>query len=409
MPALTPSFVFELERRMRVNREVEYARRLSAQNFWANRVLKPTPMEGRTERVTWLLETATIERTGPTGTGKLDFQNLVSLTTELTSERHGKGVQIQRDQLEDLDGTGLNEAVEWAAQMGSESAYYQQRLASQALLNGAATDGSANAYDTVPFFADQTANTIGGVSVTGHPYNPFSPSLGGYANWLHGAAATFNGVASFYPGALPIDEASVTVDVALKNLGRAIAWAKVNKMPNGIDPRFLEIDYIACPPIMIPRVRQLLDAKFIAQMAGALSTSNFGAGSADITALVSGWGLGKPLEIQEIQAGQSYNYDAPYVTAGGVPTSKNKTVTGSDSTWYIFMKQAQSTQLGSLLFMNRKPFKMTFYSGDAGSGSGQSGVSQVQLDRMNYLEYHNQGRVSVQYGHPYGVYRFDAT
>src|SRR6516165_10522674 len=200
MPELTPSFVFEYERRMRAISEQEYARRLSSEFTWWNKVCRTMNIEGKTERITWLLSTAMIEPTGPTGSGLLTFEELVTQTVEYPTFRHGKGIRVQRDQIEDLNGTGLEELTEWSAQIGNEIAYYPQRLAAQLLLNGANTDGSANAYDTVPFFADNTARTIGGVSVKGHPYNPYRPSLGGYQNWLHGSSS------GAYPGALPIDD-----------------------------------------------------------------------------------------------------------------------------------------------------------------------------------------------------------
>lgn len=216
MPDITPSFVFQYERRMRAQTEMEYARRLASKNTWWNKVARVTPIEGKTERITWLMSTALIEPVGPSNAGVISFENLVTQTAEYPSFRHGKGIKVTRDQIEDLDGTGLDILGQWSSDIGNETAYYPQRLFAQLLLNGANTDGSATAYDTIPFFADNTTNTIGGVSVKGHPFNPFRPALGGYPNWLHGASS------GTYPGALPIDD-SVTVDVALTNLAKAYA------------------------------------------------------------------------------------------------------------------------------------------------------------------------------------------
>lgn len=392
MPELTPSFVFEFERRMRVITETEYVRRLAAENIWWNKVARVIPMEGRTERVAWLLETATIDPVGVSGTGKISFENLVTQTVEYPSYRHGKGIKIQRDQLEDIDGTGLSEVAGWSSQIGNETAYYPQRLFAQLLLNGANLDSSANAYDGVPFFADNTARTLGGVSVNGHPFNPYRPSLGGYQNWCHGAAS------GSYPGALPIDD-SVSSDIALQNLGKAIAFLANNKMPNGIDPRFLSPAFIIAPPRMAPRLRLLTDAKFIAQAASS------GGGSADVQALINGWGLGQPVIAQELAAAFSYTYDAPFVQAStGNVLTLPETVAGSDTTYYIVCKQNMTSGLGGLLLMNRKPFKVTYYTGDNG-GNGMN----ADLDRANELEWHVQGRMAGQYGQPFAVYRFDQT
>ena len=394
MPAITPSFVMQYERRMRTLTENEYVRRLAAQNVWWNRCLRTINIEGKTERLTWLMSTAMIEPVGPTGSGVISFEELATQTAEYPVFRHGKGIKVHRDQLEDLDGTGLNILAEWSSQIGNEMAYYPQRLAAQLLLNGANTDGSANAYDGIPFFADNTANTVGGVSVKGHPYNPYRPSLGGYPNWLHGSNS------GNYPGALPIDD-SVNVDVALTNLGKAIAYIASVKMPNGVDPRFLTPAFIIAPPRMAPRVRQLLDAKFIAQVAGA---SNSGAGSADIMALVSGWALGAPIIAQELGGNFSYTTSVPFMGSGGNVRFATETLTGSDTTYYIVCAENTTTQLGGLLFLQRKPFKVTYYTGDSG-GTGMT----ASLDRQNEFEYHVQGRMSVQYGHPYAIFRVDGS
>lgn len=389
MPTITPSFVMSYERRMRALTENEYVRMLAAKETWWNKVARTMNIEGATERITWLLNTAQIEPIGPTGTGSLAFEGLVTQTAEYPTFRHGKGIKVHRDQIEDLNGTGLNVLADWSMQIGVQMAYYPQKLMSQLLLNGANTDGSANAYDGVPFFADNTSNTIGGVSVKGHPYNPYRPSLGGYQNWLHGSPS------GAYPGALPIDD-SVSVDVALQNLGKAIAYISTNKMPNGVDPRFLTPAFIIAPPRMAPRVRQLLDAKFIAQTAGS------GAGSADVVALISGWNLGTPIIAQELGASVTYNAKMPFMASGGNVQFKSEAVTGSDTTYYIVCQEMSSTMLGGLLFINRKPFAVTYYTGDNG-GTAMS----AELDRTNEFEYHCQGRMAAQYGHPYSIYRFD--
>lgn len=396
MPELTPSFVFEFERRMKAITESEYTRRLASKNTWWNRIMRNTPMTGRTERVAWLLETAMIEPVGPSGTGKIEFENLVTMTAEYASYRHGKGIKIQRDQFEDMTesgaNAGLNEVTSWASQIGNETAYYPQRIAAQLLLNGTATDGTANVYDGIRYFADNTTNTVAGVSVKGHPFNPFRPELGGYQNWLKGASS------GAYPGACPIDD-SVTSDVALVNLAKVFAHIANNKMPNGVDPRFLTPAYILAPPRMAPRLRQLTDAKFVAQ------AGTGGAGSGDVAAVIAGFGLGVPAIAQEIAAAQSYTFDAPFVqaTTGNV-LSLPETVSGSDTTYYIICEQNESTNLGGLLLMNRKPFKVTYYTGD-GPGTGLDAV----LDRANELEWHVQGRIAGQYGHPYAIYRVDAS
>lgn len=382
MPDLTPSFLFEIERRMRNITETEYVRRLSAQNIWWNKIVRPMPIEGRTERITWLLDTAMIEPVGPSGVGEMTFENMVALSTEYPSFKHRKGIEAQRDQIEDLDGTGIQILSKWSENIGNEVAYYPQRLSSQLILNGANTDGSANAYDGVPFFADNSNK---------HPNNPYNLSAGSYANWCHGSSS------GTYPGALPIDN-SVTTDVAFNNYAKALAFIQTLRMPNGVDPRFLTPMYVMGSQALALRLTQLTDAKYIAQAAAS------GGGAADVSYFVKRFGLGEPIIAQELGAATSYNMTMPFMAANGQPTFLNETATGSDTTWYIVCQEMQTTQLGGLLYITRKNFKVNYYTGDTG-GTAQS----EHLNRMDKLEYHVSGRVAPGYGHPYTIFRFDAS
>jgi hypothetical protein len=386
VPEITPAFVFEYERRMRAITEIEYARRLASPHTWWNKVMRVTPIEGKTERITWLLDTATIEPVGPSGVGRIGFEDLVTQTVEYPSFRHGRGIQVHRDQIEDLDGTGLDILAKWSDNIGNETAYYPQRLGAQLILNGANTDGSANAYDGKPFFAD-TSNA--------HPNNPYNVGAGTYANWLHGSSS------GAYPGACPIDETNAsTVDTAFINFQKVITYIKSLKMPNGIDPRFLTPVFVLVPPALTKRIAQITDAKFIAQAAGSS-----GGGSADVEAVHQFWGMGQPLIVQEFASSTSYAMKMPFVNATtGATTFLAETATGSDTSWYMICQEMQTTRLGGLLLIQRKPFKVNYYTGDSG-GTGQA----VQLDRMNEFEYHVQGRIAAQYGHPYTIFRIDAT
>jgi hypothetical protein len=157
--------------------------------------------------------------------------------------------------------------------------------------------------------------------------------------------------------------------------------------------------YILVPPRLGPRARQITDAKFIAQAAAT------GGGSGDVVALIEGWGLGTPIIAQELAASTSYSFKQPFVVASTGNTSySDVTATGSDTTWYLVCQEMQSTQLGGLLYVRRKDFKVNYFTGD----SGGTGVDAV-LDRMNEFEYHVQGRMSAQYGHPYTIFRIDAS
>jgi hypothetical protein len=385
------TFVHSFERRMSTIQESEYVRRLADRFTWWTKVSKTRPMQGATERLAWFLETATIDPVGPAGSGSISFEELVTQQTVYPTFRHGKGIKVERDQLEFLDGSGLNTLAEWSRMVGNEIAYVPQRLMAQMILNGGNTDGSANAYDGCPFFVNPVTGAATGFT-TGHPLNPFNPSIGGYFNWLTGSPT------SSYPGDLPIDD-TVTVDQALKNLGKIIAWISTVKMPNGKDPRMLSPVFILAPPAMAPRLRQLTHAKVLAMTAGAYG--GHGGGSADVEALITGWGLGEPIIAQELQASQSYSTKMPVVVASTGNTSfMSETVTGSDTTFYIFCVEASTSQLGALLYLTSSPFQVRYYTGDTG-GTGMDAV----LNRANEFEYHVQGRISTGFGHPYALFK----
>lgn len=394
MQQLTPSFVFSLEKRMAAIREDEFARALSdtETNYWT-RHSKLLDIKGASERKTWFLSTAEIKPDGLGGTQ--DFDPLVTQTTELVPQRYKAGISVKKDQLLDLGGSGLDILNEWSSQIGYKSAYFPQRLFAELLMNGANTDGSAAAYDGIPFFADSTQN--GGV---GHYVNPYQPSLGGFMNWLHGASS------GAYPGACPIDD-SVTLDVAFKNLSKVIAYVRGWKMPDGITPRFLRPAGVIIPPRMVTQVTQLLSAKYIAQAAAT------GGGSGDVEMIIRRWGLPAPTVADELAATTSYTtkilqaMQSGTAQGTGVQTAYKETITGNDTTWYMVMEQNLSSQLGGIVHVVREPFRTNFFFGEGGMGSA-TGIDAI-LNRALEIEYHHTGRLSMQYGHPYAIVRVDAS
>jgi hypothetical protein len=385
MPDITPSFVMKYERRMRAISEKEYARRLA--KMWAQKILRLTPIEGAQEIISFLLQTATIEPIGPSGVGGLAYENMFAQSVMIAPMTHGKGLNVKRDQLEDLNGTGLQQLSEWSEQIAIETACYPERLAIQMILNGANTDGSATCYDGTPFFNKSL--------VAPHLFNPFRAALGGFQNWFTGSAS------GAYPGALPIDD-SVTTDVAVVNLGKAMSAIANVKMPNGINGRKLTPKYLLAPQRMAPRVRQLLDAKFIAQ------TASTGAGSANVEAIIRGFGLAEPIFSEEIGAAFTYQAKIPVVDkTTGVVKQFDESLTGSDTTYYMICAEAETSQLGGLLHCMRRPFEIRYFTGAAGMGDGERAALSLYLSRARELDYQCDGRQSVQYGHPWTIFRFD--
>lgn len=365
MSALIPTFLFDFESAMQSITETEFARMVASDNLWWREVSKVRNTGKKREILAWLLSTARIYDAGLTG-GDIKFDDMAATYQEYDVRNDSAGLKLTRNQIEDNDGNGFDFAGEWSAQMGALMAYRPQEKIANLILAGDLS--TSLAYDGVQYFADNLVNTG-----NGHPVNQFRTASGKYFNWFHGAAS------GVYPGALPIDE-SVTVDVALKNLQLAIAYIATIKMPNGIHPRFLKPRRLIVAPRLVARAQQLTNARYIAQAAGSS-----GGGGADIEAIISNWGFLQPLEVQEF---------AGATTGGG---------TEVDTTWYLACEQVTSTQLGALVYVEREPFRITYYTG-SGGGTGVDAV----LDRARELEWHTQGRNVAGYGHPYALHRFDA-
>lgn len=361
MGYLTPEFLFDFESRMRVITENEYARLSS--NLWWSKFARVMPSQSKRELVTWLLSTAQIVDGGQGG--NMIFDDIVSKYTEYTSKFARAGLKLSRPQLEDLDGGGLDIGAKWSADIGAQMAYWPQKKIVELIKNGHLTTGPGGAaYDGLAFFSNA------------HLIHPGDASVGTFANLFTGVASSTPSTDpndAGYPGACPIDD-SVDLDDAFTNLSKVVAYIKSIKMPNGEDPRFLRPVGILAPPRMQQRVAQLTNAKFIAQVAGS------GAGSADVEALVASFGFTTPTIADELAGFES------------------------DTTWFLACQELSSSQLGAFLYIDREPFKITYYTGQGGG----TGVDAV-LDRADELEWHCKGRNGVGYGHPYTFFKIKAT
>jgi len=344
MSQLTPEFLFDLESNMRVISSREYQRLI--ENLWYQRLMKIIPSKSKKERLSWLLQTAKIERPNAShGGGQAIFEDLVMQTTEYENENATAGLELKKEQLEDLDGNGVQMAAEWSEQVGALAAYWPQKTLA------AAIRANGNTYDGKPFFAPNGNK---------HLVNPFNVGAGSFANDF---TSTPSGI---YPGAVPID-ASVTADVALNNLNKVKAYIASIMMPNGEDPRFLKIDAILHPPTLTSRVAQLTEAKFIAQ------ASSSGGGSADVEAIIRSQGFGDPIEAPEL--GSAFG--------------------GSDTTYYVIAKEVTKNDLGAFLYLDREPFSVLFHGP----------VTAAELARMRKLQWTIEGRNTCQPGHPYLMFR----
>ena len=158
------------------------------------------------------------------------------------------------------------------------------------------------------------------------------------------------------------------MDVAIENFARLRAYITTIKMPNGRDPRNLQIRAILHPPALRSRVVQLTSAGLIAQAAAS------GGGSADVGAVISDWGLEKPIQATEL--GAAYG--------------------GSDSDFYLVCNSVTNDdELGALVYQVREPFQVLYHGPEA----------SAKLARQRELQWLSQGRNAVGYGHPYQLFK----
>ncbi len=338
MPAITPSFVYDLESRMRKIQVNLYAALAAASNQWNDTCTKVLTTGARKDVVTWILETAQLASLGRQG-GNIGFDDMVVLEYDYEVDEAGRGLKLQRKKFEDLDGNGVNLALAWVKQQTSQAAYWRQKRVAALIAAGE----TGLAYDGQVFFS------------TAHPNNPYDTAAGSFSNRIAN---------------VPID-ASVSRSTALDNLATVFATIRAIKMPNGVDPRFLEPKALLVPPALFPIAAQLTEAKLLAQVALA---GTAGGGSASIEGFVEAMGYAHPTQAAEFA--------------------------GTDTDYYVVCKQQESDEMGALIYVEREPFSIRYYTG-RGGGTGVDAV----LDRADELEWHHTGRNIATYGHPYLMFK----
>lgn len=324
----------------------EYQRLLS--NLWYRRCSKEVPMDGKSLRFQWLMDTAGIQYVDRLG-GGVEYEELMMNSWEFTAKAATAGFELHKAQFEDVDGGGVNLAGSWARQQGAYAAYWPQKQIAAAVNQGSAA--TSLCYDGQIFFSSS------------HPVNPFNVSLGTYSNEFTGAPS------GLYPGACPIN--GVAVDTAYDNFNRAITYINGGlTMPNGVDPRFLKATAIFAPTALSKPLQQVTNAKFIAQAASS------GGGSADVESVIRNWGVGDPIICPEL--GSVFG--------------------GSDTTYYIAAETISSDPLGAIIYGNRSPFEVVY----------NTGMTDAELNRANKLQWSIRGRNTTSYGHPFLLFKVKA-
>lgn len=367
--ALTAEFLFNFKTNLAAISERSYQNKLK--NLKYQLFTKTRTSDAEKEILAWLLSTARIQRSGQGGS--IEYDQLAQVTQSYVNNNFQAGLRLKKNQLTDLDGRGVQVATQWMSEVGADIAYFPQREVVTQLLNGE----TGTCFDGKAFFAKD------------HPVNPALPGSKTYANIFTGAAASTpstDPADASYPGAAPIDE-SVTVEEAMSNLQKVIAYIKQIKMPNMVDPRFLTVRGIIHPPALGARVQQMTNAKFIAQAATGAA-----GGSADVEAIIRNWNLGEPIEMPEIAAGGVY------------PLGENgdgTTVSGDDTSYYLLCQEVDQSELGALVWIVREPVTIQAFTGEGGQN--------VELARARVFEWLAQGRGVAGYGLPYFLFKCKAS
>lgn len=350
---ITPVFVSDLKTRVQSIANEDYQR--LTQDIWWNKIATTIPSTTKKEVLSWLLSTGTLEEVAHDG-GEVAYDTLMRAQTSFENKFVRKGLKVKYEEFEDLDGgavmlsggklagrAGFDAISKWTRDVTAHAAYWPQQKLAEAII------ANPTAYDAKAFFAAD------------HPVNPLDASFGTFANDFTGAAS------GAYPGALPIDS-SVTVEVALANLAKAIAYVRgFIKMPNGVLLRKLRVTGIMVPPELAARVTQLTQAKFIAQSAAT------GALSGDIEAVVSYLNLGMPIIADELGAAMG----------------------GSATTYYLIVQELSSPQMGAFVYSNRESVAITYVGPE----------TDAELARARELQWIAQGRNAVAPGHPFQLFR----
>lgn len=333
--ALFQKVLFDTQSAMRSIEEYEYAR--LASNLWWTKIAKTIEIDSAVEIVNFLLSTAMIQDAGLAG-GNFLGSEIVQLT-QAYEPQHGTGrLKLKLDQWKDSKGKmAIDLATKWAADMGAYMAYWPQKKIVEML-----KANTAVGYDSKVFFA------------TDHPLNPKNVGAGTYSNLITDDDYTIT--------------ASKGPAENLAALQRLRTHIKTIKMPNGVDPRFLRVAGILAGPSVAPYAVEATQAKFMPKVAA----SGAGAGSSDVTPMQGALGYGEVIEADEF-TGDEYD----------------------DGAYFVICEQLASSQLGGVVYVNREPFVINYYTE----------AMIPQLMHANETEHLLDGRNVVGPGHPFLIFK----
>ncbi|WP_437647856.1 Mu-like prophage major head subunit gpT family protein [Sorangium sp. So ce362] len=332
MSAITQTFITSFETNLQHRVYSTWARVLK--KLWWQRLAARQPSSTLTEIYEWQLSNATIHDLGVEGAQKM-YADLASQKFELTNRFHGQSLRLSKQRIHDNQ---YDQAAEWASDIGKAGAYDPQRQL-VALIKG----GKVNTcYDGKAFFA------------TDHPYNPFKPEAGAYANLF------------------TLNAALDPFDLNAANLAEAYAYIESIFQPDGVTPRYLEATQLIVPPQKRLTAGTLTGAKMITD-----PTNSTGGASADnILANVSDYSFLPPIVAPEFAS-------EPHVWYLAVPVDTDE----------------ESPSRGPFVHQEREPFTLSSFSD----------MTDAQLARVNEFEWNFEGRSVSGYGDPFLFFRFEGT
>lgn len=326
---LSSKILTRVEERMRVIQENVYASALS--KIWWPKVAKEITSEATAEHL-YLLMTGGAMEYGVEGNREFIDQSIsrIDITPRFFSV---PGLQILRSELDDSNGAGFQKAQQWASDTAVKGTLFpQQKLAAALLANPLCYDGQ-NFFDT------------------DHPLMPGDPSSSTWANDLTGVAS------GDYPGAVPING---TVETANANLGKAIAYIRGLRGPDGVTSLNLEPYALLASPSLYRYALLAAKAQFIGGTVG----------STDMRAVVNDFNLDIIL--------------APELAG--------------DPSYYLLCRQV-GTEVGPWIWLNREAPNTAFYGP----------MTDAQLARMDRFEWTMRGRGVAAPGRPHFMFRGKAT
>jgi hypothetical protein len=252
---------------------------------------------------------------------EIPFSKLEEKALTFNYAQNALGLKVSRNRFTDGD-RGAKQAADWARAAAASAAYMPERLVWEIVNNG---DSVVGQVDGVPLFSKA------------HPHNPGDTTgYGTYSNLFSGAAASGS---SNNPGALKIDS-SVSFEVAVQNLGTALAGIKRIKCPDGVTPRRLKPIYLFVPIELEARATMLTGP-----------TGLFGA--------------------------TDYS---PIIKSAGLTVVTIPELTGTS--FYIGCEEvAGSPDAAAVSYWLREPFSIKYFD-----------MTDAQLDAANELQWHGRGR-----------------